>query len=543
MRFGRIPVAEAEGALIAHSVRLPDGALKKGHAISAMDQARLAEAGITHVIVARLEPGDLHEDQAAERLARAADGGNLHRDPPFTGRVNLFAREAGVLVVDKAGIDAANRIDPAITFATLPNYASVTRGRMVATAKIIPFAVAESLIEEAETTILDAVRVHPFRARRVGLVATELGHLKSSVMTKTRRITEERLAASGSSIFAEMRVPHDEAAVASAFTSLHAGGADLIIAFGASAIVDVQDVIPAAVEAAGGRVVHFGMPVDPGNLLLLGELDGVPVIGAPGCARSPKENGFDWVLDRLLADLAVTAEDITGLGVGGLLMEIGTRPQPREGKAEAASRPPSVAGILLAAGQSRRMGTGNKLLALIDGRPLVRLAAESALESGLSSLQAVTGHMQAEVASALSGLDITMIHNPDFADGMAGSIRAGILALPDDADAALILLADMPGITGEVIDRLIAAFDPAKGKTIVVPTMSGKRGNPVLWDRRHFPELLRLEGDTGARHLIVANADQVAEVEIGDAARLDLDTPEALKAAGGKLPRQAARKR
>ncbi|MBA5776974.1 NTP transferase domain-containing protein [Stappia sp. F7233] len=536
MRFGRTPVSEAEGALIAHSVRLPDGALKKGHSITAADVAKLTEAGISHVIAARLEAGDLHEDHAAERLARAADGGNLHREPAFTGRVNLFAREAGVLVVDKAGIDAANRIDPAITFATLPNYASVARGRMVATAKIIPFAVAESLIEEAETTILDAVCIHPFRPRRVGLVATELGHLKPSVMDKTRRITEERLAASGSSIFRELRVPHDEVAVASAFTRLHAEGAELIIAFGASAIVDIQDVVPAAVVAAGGRIVHFGMPVDPGNLMLLGEFGGVPVVGAPGCARSPKENGFDWVLDRLLADLSVAPEDITGFGVGGLLMEIGTRPQPREGKAKPIDTPANVAGILLAAGQSRRMGSGNKLLATIDGRPLVRIAAENALESGLSSVQVVTGHMQAEVEAALSGLGLATTHNPDFADGMAGSIRAGILALPEDADAALILLADMPGITGDVINRLIAAFDPTEGRTIVVPTMSGKRGNPVLWDRRYFPDLLRLEGDTGARHLIARHADQVAEVEIGEAARLDLDTPEALAGAGGTLP-------
>ncbi len=104
----------------------------------------------------------------------------------------------------------------------------------------------------------------------------------------------------------------------------------MVIVFGASALCDFDDVIPAAIRAAGGEVLRAGMPVDPGNLLVLGRLGETPVIGAPGCARSPKENGFDWVLDRLIAGLDVTSDDIAGMGVGGLLMEIPTRPQPRE---------------------------------------------------------------------------------------------------------------------------------------------------------------------------------------------------------------------
>jgi molybdenum cofactor cytidylyltransferase len=125
-------------------------------------------------------------------------------------------------------------------------------------------------------------------------------------------------------------VPHDAAALARELAD-QAGEAELIVVFGASAIADRRDVIPSAIEAAGGQVEHFGMPVDPGNLLLMGSVAGKPVIGAPGCARSPKENGFDWVLHRILADVPVTRADITALGVGGLLMEIVTRPQPRAG--------------------------------------------------------------------------------------------------------------------------------------------------------------------------------------------------------------------
>ena len=104
---------------------------------------------------------------------------------------------------------------------------------------------------------------------------------------------------------------------------------DALIAFGASAITDRRDVIPAAIEAIGGRIERFGMPVDPGNLLLLAERHGMPIIGAPGCARSPKENGFDWVLQRVLAGVPIHDADIRAMGVGGLLMEIASRPQPR----------------------------------------------------------------------------------------------------------------------------------------------------------------------------------------------------------------------
>src|SRR5438445_233155 len=131
-------------------------------------------------------------------------------------------------------------------------------------------------------------------------------------------------------VVAGRRVPHEQRALARAMEEVLGAGAELVIVFGASAIADRRDVIPAAVEAIGGRIEHFGMPVDPGNLLLIGQARGYPVVGAPGCARSPKENGFDWVLMRLLAGLEVKGEDIAGMGVGGLLMEIVTRPQPRQ---------------------------------------------------------------------------------------------------------------------------------------------------------------------------------------------------------------------
>ena len=362
---------------------------------------------------------------------------------------------------------------------------------MIATVKIIPFAVARAARDKALAVAREAaplVRIAPYRVRKVGVISTVLPGLADKVIEKTLRVTAERLAPAGAAIVAERRVPHETAALARALDEILAEGAELVLVFGASAIADRRDVIPAAVEAVGGTIEHFGMPVDPGNLMLVAAARGRPVLGAPGCARSPKENGFDWVLVRLLCGLPVRRGDLTAMGVGGLLMEIVTRPQPRA-VVEKPGR--SLAALVLAAGRSTRMGGPNKLTAEIGGRPLVRIAAEQALASQARPVIVVTGHQRERVEAALAGLDVTFVHNPDYADGMSTSVKAGIAAVPADADGAIVCLGDMPQVDAKLIDRLLAAFDPEKGALVVVPTMDGKRGNPVVWSRRFFPELAR----------------------------------------------------
>jgi molybdenum cofactor cytidylyltransferase len=400
---------------------------------------------------------------------------------------------------------------------------------MIATVKIIPFAVARAARDTAlavarETAPL--VRVAPYKVRKVGVISTMLPGLADKVIEKTLRVTSERLAPAGAKIVAERRVPHETAALARALDEVLGEGAELVIVFGASAIADRRDVIPAAVEAVGGKLEHFGMPVDPGNLMLVASARGRPVLGAPGCARSPKENGFDWVLVRLLCGLPVKRTDLTGMGVGGLLMEIVTRPQPR---AVAEQPGKSLAAMVLAAGRSTRMGGPNKLLAEFRGKPLVRIAVEQALASRARPVIVVTGHQRERVEAALAGLDVTFVHNPDYADGISTSVKAGIAAVPANADGAIVCLGDMPEVDAKLIDRLLAAFDPEKGALAVVPVMDGKRGNPVVWSRRFFPELAALGGDIGARHLIASYPEAVAEVPVtGRAALFDVDTPDAL---------------
>jgi molybdenum cofactor cytidylyltransferase len=332
VKFGPVPVAESEGAIVAHTIRSGGLTLKKGQVVTREQRDALAAAGVLEIVVARLEENDVGEDEAARRLAERLAGPHIRLERAFTGRVNLFAEAAGLLVVDAAAIDRLNEVDEAITVATLPRYHRVAPGDMAATVKIIPFAARRDALEAAIARAgRGAVGVAPFRPLRVSVVSTLQPGLKPSVVAKTLRVLEERLAPAGARIQREERTPHEAAALAAALEKV-APESDLLIVFGASAITDRRDVIPAAIEALGGRVDHFGMPVDPGNLLLLGELAGRTVIGAPGCARSPKENGFDWVLQRLLAGAPIGPKEIRAMGVGGLLMEIPQRPQPRLGE-------------------------------------------------------------------------------------------------------------------------------------------------------------------------------------------------------------------
>jgi len=534
MKFGPVAPKDALGATAVHSIRQGALVLKKGTLIGAAEVAALEAAGIPDLVVARLEPGDVSEDVAAAAVANKVAGEGAHVDRAFTGRANLFAKFPGVLVVDKEAVDQLNRVDEAITFATLPAYKPVVEGEMIATVKIIPFAVGKDACDAALAGVREPlIRVAPYRIRKVGVVSTILPGLSPKVIDKTLKITAERLAPAGATIVAERRVPHESAALARALDEVLKAGAELALVFGASAIADRRDVIPMAVEAIGGRIEHFGMPVDPGNLLMIGNAAGRPVLGAPGCARSPKENGFDWVLMRLLAGLPVEREDITGFGVGGLLMEIVTRPQPRE---EPVKTGRNIAALVLAAGRSSRMGGPNKLLEKIAGRPLVRIVVEAALASRARPVFVVTGHQREQVEATLAGLPVKFLHNPHFAEGLGTSLRTGIAALPAQADGVIVCLGDMPQVDAALIDRLLDAFDPDKVALVVVPTIAGQRGNPVVWSRRFFPDLMAVEGDVGARHLIGRYAEAVTEVPLsGNAALTDVDTPEALQAVKAEL--------
>jgi molybdenum cofactor cytidylyltransferase len=547
MRFGEVPVGEAEGAILAHSLRLGPTALKKARVLSPADLELIAASGLSRIIVARLEPGDVGEDEAARRIAEAASGDGVEAAAPFTGRANLFAKSRGLLVFDRERLDRLNLVDEAITLGTLPPFAVVEPRMMVATVKIIPFAAPAPAVERclaAARSDDPLLRVAPFLPRSVGLVQTRLPGLKESILDKTREVTERRLQALGCRLVLEERCGHATGELAPLIRDMLGHGIEILLIHGASAILDRRDVIPAAIVAAGGLIDHFGMPVDPGNLLLLGHVGEQVVLGLPGCARSPKVNGFDWVLERLVAGLPVGSAEIMRMGSGGLLAEIPSRPLPRaeatraaEPKPEAKPQGPRIGALLLAAGQSRRMGGPNKLLAEIPGSspgtgaPMVARVAQRLLASRARPIIAVLGNQAEAVDAALGKLPVERVRNPEFAGGLSTSLKRGIAALPSDLDGVIVCLGDMPLISGRHLDRLIAAFNPLEGRAIIVPTRRGKRGNPVLWSSRFFPEMAALAGDVGAKHLIGEHAELVTEVEMDDDAVLvDIDTPEALDA-------------
>lgn len=525
MKFGAVPVADAAGCILAHSLTVEGRKFQKGLTLSEAEILALTSAGVSTVTIAAVEADDLAEDEAAAMLAQRLLAPGMTLSAPFTGRANIFAEGPGLLQVDPARILSANAVDEAITIATLPEFTRVRDRQMLATVKIIPYGAPRAAVEEVAKRLGQgaAMTLHPRIVTKAAVFLTETPGMKPKLLIKGGAAVEARLTALGVEMAPPVTVPHETGALAAALAGFDG---DMALILGGSATSDRRDVAPAAVEAAGGRIDRFGMPVDPGNLLFIGELDSKPVIGLPGCARSPKLNGADWVLERITAGLQVTSEDIAAMGVGGLLKEIPSRPQPREA---AIPERPKVAAILLAAGSSSRMRGADKLMETVEGAPLLRRSAQTLLSSQADEVIVVLRTDDTARRTALDGLDVKLIENPQAAEGMGASIRAGIAAAAPDAGAALVALADMPDITAKDINALIAAYDAEEGREIIrAADPGGAPGNPVLFGRRFFEPLRVLEGDEGARSILAANADLVRLVRLtSDASRVDLDTPEA----------------
>ncbi len=332
MRFGPTALDDALGAILAHSVQTAAGTLRKGQWLGADAIAALRADGRREVIAARLDADDLHEDAAATRIAAA-----LVPDPvkqglrvtkAATGRVNLHATGRGVLAVDAAAVDALNAVNPMITLATVPPWFRADPDAMVATVKIISYAVPVADVDRAVAVIGMALRLMPPKYTQAALIETTITGRDPPV--KGRSVMVGRLDRLGVTLAPRSVAPHATGPLAAAIAGV-AADVQVIFILTASATSDPDDVAPAAVRAAGGQVAQFGIPVDPGNLLFLGSLGDRPVIGLPGCARSPALNGADWVMERVICGVPIGPADLARMGVGGLLTEIPTRPRPREG--------------------------------------------------------------------------------------------------------------------------------------------------------------------------------------------------------------------
>jgi molybdenum cofactor cytidylyltransferase len=520
MRFGPVPLAEAEGALLAHSLLLPGRRLGKAHRLTADDIDLAGRNGVETLIIAIPEASEILEGEAATRLGDSVAGRLLRAAAPVHGRVNLIAEADGLLILSPEAVAALNLVDEAMTLGTLPPFARVRRGDVVATIKIIPYAVTQAALDRALAVAGEAaLSLSPFRPTMLDLIHTRIDPKADKLIAKAGRVIRARIEPIGGQLSTEQVCDHDAGRLAELLAGTKAG---IVLVAGASATVDRRDVVPAAIVAAGGTIERLGMPVDPGNLLCLGRIGARTVIGLPGCARSPKRNGIDLVLERLLAGLPLDSREIALMGVGGLLEEAGERPEPRI-RVPAAGR--AVATIVLAAGKASRMGF-NKLTADLGGKPVIAHVLDAVAVAGLAPPLVVIGHDRDAVHEALLGRDARFVIAADHDQGLSQSLRAGISAVAGDARAALVLLGDMPFVPPALLRHMA---EQASEDVILVPRRDGRPGNPVLWGRSWFPRLATLSGDVGAKSLLGELGEHVRFIDCeDDGVRLDVDTKDAL---------------
>lgn len=540
-----LQVSNAEGAVLAHSQMTGEGKIPKGTHLRGLHLQHLKAAGIEEIICAIPEPGDIPEDTAAQRLAGLLTGPGIRVGTAATGRVNIFAEHMGILRYDREIIRRINSVDEAITLALVQHNQLLPADGMIATLKIIPFFVKEQAVTEVEAILSEepAFTFHPLTPKTAWLIQTRFAHQPERMFTATEKVTRERLEQLGSALTASTMTRHTADDLEAEILKAHSSGVDIILIAGASAITDRDDVIPAGLVAAGGFVDRLGLAVDPGNLLMLGHLQKAgkmsTVIGMPGCARSPKLNGLDWVLQLHLAGIALDRDELADMATGGLLMEIASRPLPRS-LATQPAKPRRIAGALLAAGQSRRMGEVNKLLADFHGEPMIRHIARAMINSKLDENIVILGHDAEAVAAALDGLGLRLVFNPDYAEGQSQSLRCGVENMDQSITDVMVLLGDMPLITSEVINALLNhhASTENRASRITLPTINGQRGNPVIWGQSFFGELREQKGDIGARGLFESYPAALNPLALDDIAILqDADTPDALNALlMGKLP-------
>lgn len=342
MKFAPVPLTEAKGKILGHNIAGADGQrlLRKGRPLTDEDLEKLSVLGRTSVYVAELEPNDVDENSAARRIAKAICGAGLHLSGGASGRANLLSDEMGILRID---VDRLARINEhnGITLATLSTHSPVHSRQIVATVKIIPYAVPEAIVSQIEAIAQESihiVRVDALPSHSVGMILSGSNSIHQKLVADFVPL-RERIERLGSSLmrtdFVALDDEADETALAEMLKQQVSAGMKMILIAGETAIMDTHDIVPRAVERAGGHVESVGAPVDPGNLLMLAYVNDVPVVGAPGCARSKKVNIVDWLLPRLLVGDRLTRRDIVDLGHGGLLQDIRERGMPREIKEDA----------------------------------------------------------------------------------------------------------------------------------------------------------------------------------------------------------------
>ena len=508
MYFGDINVKDSLDCILAHTIVINKKKFSKGTIITEIDKNYFINNKIRTIVCAKLDKNDFHEDKAANIIAETFHNNSIATEKAYTGRANILANKSGLLVIDEEKIRKFNKISDDITIATLNNNSTVKKGEMIATIKIISFAVKDSFIKKIKNTIYKkAISINPYIHKKCALILTHHKNKNEKLNSISERRVNERLKNLNCSLDITSYCEHDTKEISKKINIILKKKIDLIMILGSSAIVDIKDKIPEAINFSKGKIIRFGMPVDPGNLLLLGKIKNTHVIGLPGCARSPSLNGFDWVLEKVISGTNITKLNISNMGVGGLLKTLNIR-----AKSEKESKSYNITNIILAAGQSKRMREMNKLLIKIDNQTMIEKIVDISLKSTANNTIVVLGYENGVLQKLLENKKITTIVNKEYLKGQSSSLQLGISALPEDCDAALIMLGDMPNINSRLINQLIENYNPNDNKSIIIPTYKNKKGNPVLIDREFFPDILSIKGDKGAKDIIKANKKYIKEL-------------------------------
>ena len=522
---------ESLGSVIAQTYHLPGKTISKGTVVTSEIVDYFKEGDVQNILCAVPDKGDIHEDEAANIISNAIDRSHIYIESASTGRVNFKSRSLCLVRYKRDLIKKVNLVDESIAFSIVEHNQLLAKNDLIATLKIIPFFTKKKYVDQVISILAnnELFKTHSLNKKEVSLIQTTFEWQKKSMFKATSTVTRNRLEALDCSLNEEKLIRHDYKVLCSEIRSSIKSGIDILLISGASAITDRSDYIPKAILSEGGEIIQYGLAVDPGNLLLVGKIDNTTIIGMPGCARSPKLNGFDWVLQLLMADIPVVKEELADMGAGGLLMEIASRPLPRALAKSVNKREKKIMGVILAAGNSTRMGKDNKLLKNIDGAPLIRNIALEITKSDLDSCSIVLGYQSDKVADVIKDLNINLILNPLWKEGQASSLKAALNSLTSSYSDLLIMLGDLPGIKSDHINRIIEEHLSSENRRskITIPSFKGEKGNPVIWGRSFFHDLSNLEGDMGGRALFGLHPAAINLIEMDDPSVLtDTDTPE-----------------
>ena len=531
MKIESLVPQKSIGSVLAQTYNLPGKTVSKGTLITKEIVAYFRTGNVQIILCAVPEEGDIHEDEAAEAISSAIDKNHIYAEKASTGRVNFKSQSLCLVRYERDLIKEVNLVDESIAFSIVEHNQLLAKNDLIATLKIIPFFTQKKYVDQVISILAknELFKTYSLNKKEVSLIQTSFEWQKKSIFKATSNVTRNRLEALDCSLNEEKLIRHDYEVLRSEIKSSIESGIDILLLSGASAIIDRSDYIPKAILAEGGEIIQYGLAVDPGNLLLVAKIGKTTIIGMPGCARSPKLNGFDWVLQLLMADIPVVKEELAEMGAGGLLMEIASRPLPRALAKSVNKREKKIMGVILAAGNSTRMGKDNKLLKNIGGAPLIRNIALEITKSDLDSCSIVLGYQSDKVADVIKDLNINLILNPLWKEGQASSLKAALDSLTSSYSDLLIMLGDLPGIKSGHLNRIIEEHLSSENRSskITIPSFKGETGNPVIWGRSFFHDLSNLEGDEGGRVLFGQHPAAINLIEMDDPSVVtDTDTPE-----------------